>query len=216
MSSTQPAPSDKESAGTEPTLRYQPSGSRFVSVSSHPLIVAICGIVVGALVTQSYAYWQKNVELKRTAEQQELFREHSFSDELNKISILKLGEVWERIDENELMIDGLLGSPATAQFMKPNPESNDKRVDDLQRLIRQDKSILNKNKFWVGEELYKKTDAYLDIHIKYGINKILSGDIDLDELKRNREAAKSDLLNARSIYLHHIQSLIFEVEKRSS
>jgi hypothetical protein len=171
--------------------------SRFYNVSSHPLIVVVIGGLIGGLLTQYYTYRQKDLEFNR-----------SFSNELNKISIQKFGEVWERIDENELAIDQLL------MDLKESPHvdsvSRDEMVAAIHRLIHEDRVILSRHKFWVGEDLYIKTSDYLDINIRYGLNRII--DLDFSELSARRKAAKKDLLHTRNLYLLNMRNLFMGAE----
>ena len=182
-------------------IAEKPRPSRLHIISSHPLIVVILGGFIGGLLTQYYTYRQKDVDYKRSVQQQELFRQRSFSDERNKVRIQKFSEVWERIDENELAIDTLL-KDGLHESSNMTPDSKNKMVDDMRGLIHEDTVILSKNKIWIGEELYNKTRNYLDINIAYGLNKLMVGaEIDLSELIKRRETAKQDLLHARTLFL---------------
>jgi hypothetical protein len=171
--------------------------SRLYWISSNPLIVVVVGGLVAGLLTQYYTYRQKDIEFNR-----------SFSNEMNKITIQKYGDVWERIDENELEIDSLLSS---LQSPNMDDESRNKTYHDFFRLIHEDEVILSRNKFWIGEELYGKTSAYLDINIRYGLNNAMVNR-DLTELLEKRKAAKHDLIQIRHLYFLNIKNLLLEGE----
>lgn len=203
---------DEETRDAKAEIHKRSKPSRLHAISTHPLILVVASGLVGALLTYYYTNRQKELEFKRLAEQQEQSRKESFSDELSKMSIQKFGDVWARIDENELAIDDLIGDSQSKSSVV-NSRSKNEKVDDIRKLIHDDRIILTKNKFWVGEELYNKTNEYLEIHVTYGARRVIGGGITEDELKRKKDAAKQDLLNTRSLYLQQVKSVFFDRQK---
>src|SRR5207253_6343300 len=67
--------------------------SRLHAMLAHPLVVVLAGGLVGGLLTHYYTYRQKDVDYNRSLLQQEMTRRQSFSDELNKTRVQKLGEL---------------------------------------------------------------------------------------------------------------------------
>jgi superfamily II RNA helicase len=146
----------------------------------------LTGVIGGAL---TYLY---------TAKQQELTSQRSFSDELNKIRIQKIGEVWEQIDKTEPDIDQLLDK------INKSPDSNNKLAfENIQKIINEDVALINKNKFWLGEQSYNRIKDYLDISSQYTLDKITGRPgIDLSDTVRRREQAKQDILQIRKMFLN--------------
>lgn len=149
------------------------------------LILAVVGFaltgIVGSVLTDYYA-----------AKQLELTSRRSFSDELNKIRVQKVGEVWEQIDKNEIALDDLL--------VKANKEtgSNVEIVNDLRKIVDEDILVINKNRFWLGETLYKETLPYMAVNEQIVSGMLLGAPgTNLKDLIKKREGAKQDIIKVR-------------------
>lgn len=179
----------------------KPRPSTLHTISINPLVVVVVGGLIGVGLTQYYTSLQKDLEYNRTIQQQELARQRSFSDELSKIRIQKFGDVWERIDENEIDIDSLLDD-GLSEGPKTDSDTNEKKGEKIRSLIHEDLAIISKNRFWLGEETYDKARQYLNINIQYALNKLLvRPGTDLSEVINKRKQAKQDILQARSMFL---------------
>ena len=175
--------------------------SRLHAMLAHPLVVVLAGGLVGGLLTHYYTYRQKDVDYNRSLLQQEMTRRQSFSDELNKTRVQKLGELWGRLDEDEFTINRLLDESA---FEGPNEDSisKDKRADEIHRLIHDDQVMATRYRFWLGEELFQKTTAYLNINVKYALNKLMTpSGTNLSDVMKKRDDAKEDILKIRTKFL---------------
>ncbi len=164
----------------------KPKIQRFLT---HPLVIVVISFLlsvpVGGLLTYIY-----------TLKQQELARERSFSDELNKIRVQKIGEVWEQIDRTEVEVDNLLDQA------NQTSDSNEKNVNNILRLVEEEVAIINKNRFWLGEQSYNRIKNYLDINGRYALDKLLGPPgIDLSDTIKKREQAKQDIIQIRSMFL---------------
>lgn len=181
-------------------MEEKPKPSRWQRFSTHPVGLMVVGfflsVFLGGLLTNYYTLKQKDLEHQRNIQQQELARQRSFSDELNKIRIQKIGEVWEHIDKTEIILDGLLDKANKAS------SSNQKEFDDIISVIREDISIINKNRFWLGEQTYNRIREYMDINGRYALDMLLGPEgIDLSETIRKRQQAKQDILQIRKMFL---------------
>ncbi len=171
----------------------KPKPSRIQRLSNHPLVIVMISFILtvplGGFLTHIYSL-----------KQQELARQRSFSDELNKIRVQKIGEVWEQIDKTEVELDNLLDRVNKA------PDSSKKDSDNIIRLVEENVAIINKNRFWLGEQTYNRIKNYLDINGRYALDKLLGPPgIDLSDTVKKREQAKEqakqDILQIRSMLL---------------
>ena len=164
----------------------KPKIQRFLT---HPLVIVVISFLLSVPVGSFLTYIH-------TLKQQELARERSFSDELNKIRVQKIGEVWEQIDRTEVEVDTLLDQA------NRTPDSNEKNVDSILRLVEAEVAVINKNRFWLGEQSYNRIKNYLDINGRYALDKLLGPPgIDLGDTIKKREQAKQDILQVRSMFL---------------
>jgi hypothetical protein len=158
-------------------------------IIEHPLfgtfvqfvLTGVLSVVIVALV---------NAHLQR------LSARRSFSDELNKMRVQRFGEVWERLDENEFLIDRILDDSSRQD------SNTDQDVQDIHKLIHEDLAIISKNRFWLGDDVYLKIRTYLDLNIQYALNKlIVTSGTDLTDLVAKRDRAKQDIQRIKSMFL---------------
>jgi hypothetical protein len=167
------------------------------AILAEPLVVVLAGGLMAGVLTHYYTYRQKDVDYNRSLIQQELTRRQSFSDELNKTRVQKLGELWGRLDEDEFTINRLLDESAFEDSI-----SKDKSADQVRRLIQDDQVMATRCRFWLGEELFQKTTAYLDMNVKYALNKLMTpSGTDLIDVMKKRDDAKQDILKIRNTFL---------------
>lgn len=195
--------SDDSSVITDEVLRHRirslmnekSKPSKLQTISTNPLASVVVGFVLTAIVGGALTYYYGR-------QQQELAARRSFSDEINRIRVQKLGEVWERLDEDEFVINDLLEE---SRLEAPNSDSdanNDRRIEDITKLIRRDQAMASKYRYWLGEDLFRKTSEYLDKNIDYALKKLgAKRGADLSELVKKRDAAKQDVLQLRSLFL---------------
>ena len=185
---------------TDEVLRYRirtlleekPTPPRLRRFLNHPLVIGLVIAAVGFILTTTLGGILANYYSVR---QQELASQRSFSDELNKLRIQKIGEVWEQIDKNETLLDSLL-----EQANKPSLPDGQKNqtVDTINNLIQEDRAIINKNRFWLGEQNYNKFQGYLDKNVKIALNMLLARpETDFSEILEDRKHAKQDILQIR-------------------
>jgi len=174
-------------------LDQKPRQSRAQRFFTHPLFLLIAGVVlsgftgvvIGNRLSHNYSIAQHEVAAER-----------SFSDELNKIRLQKLSEVWERLDEDEGAIDRILNQPEDKQ----NLEDKNERAKKIDRLIQDDRRTVDRHRFWLGSQS-TKIHGYLDVNSLYAIKKLIGSEENLETLLQQREAAKSDIDSARAEFL---------------
>lgn len=131
--------------------------------------------------------FDRNIQLART---------QSFSDELNKLRLQKIGAVWEQIDENEVALDKLLESINKV----PGPDKT--RFAQTANLITNDVVLINRNRFWLGEETYEQLQKYMSITDDIVAGSFLGRPgIDLSQSRAKRKAAKQSIINVRTLFL---------------
>lgn len=191
----------------------------------------------------------KESEDKRTQQQQELERERAFAIELSRIRVEKVGEVWEKVYLYEataqklegyaetLLQRALISASLNIKGEHPTNEE-DRRKDEKRReelgekikvyeVTRQQSQILhndllqvlNKNRFWIGEDSYSRIEEYLRISSEY-IDRLQGGWFNdtesvaknpsqavvlyqrrLNKMKEEREKLRDNLIRIRKKFL---------------
>jgi len=112
---------------------------------------------------------EKNAEFRKNQEQIEKDRDRNFAYELNKIRIAKVVELWEHIDafeENGVKYAVTLSknfAPVSDiqemfKYQLIKSQFEDSNPDYLKLL-----SFLNRNRFLIGDELFKKYSDYIQL-----------------------------------------------------
>jgi hypothetical protein len=180
-------------------LGEKPKPSSLQSFLTHPLVITAVGFlltgIVGGLLTYYYTLKQKDIDYQRAIQQQELASRRSFSDELNKIRIQKIGGVWEQLDKNEVLLDALLEK---ADKASNSDEQKNQNVDAINNLIQEDRMMVNENRYWLGEQNYSRLQDYLDKNARIVLNMLLARrGTDLSGIIEERKRAKQDILQIR-------------------
>jgi hypothetical protein len=148
--------------------------SRLKGVLKHPLFLLMVGFlfttILGTTFTNCYNSKQAELEHQRSASQKELERERSFADELNKIRVSKIGEVWEKVDVFEAGVKEVMQKISVAHQESDNSPKRqitirdpiDKDLQESGRLRKELLALLEKNRFWLGEHLYGEIKSYTD------------------------------------------------------
>lgn len=143
-----------------------------------------------------YEKREKDLEYQRSLQRGDLDYERTFNAETNRIRVQKIGEVWEEIDRTESQVDAI-SEQLGKGYGRPVPEVQ-KDVERVRDLISEQATVINKNRFWLGEEIYNQITTYLDIHGRYTVERILGKpDKFLGEAKKKREQAKQNILAIR-------------------
>jgi hypothetical protein len=177
--------------------------SRLYTHLAHPLLVVVAGgaiaAIIGAVFTHYYTLKQKEWDNERSKEQLKLTSRRSFFDELNKIRIQKIGEMWEQIDKNEVVIDSLFKDSVKSSTSK---DQRNKNVNAINSLIQEDRVTMNRNRFWLAEQNYNRVKEYFDKNVQFGLNVLLaSPGTELSDIIEKREHAKQDILQIRQSML---------------
>jgi len=167
----------------------KPKPSKIRGIINHSLFALLVQFGLTTLAGTVIVYYFNS-------QQQAVAARRSFVDELNKMRVQRIGEVWERLDENEFLIDRILANNARQD------NNTDKDVDEIHRLIHDDLAIISKNRFWLSDDKYSRIRTYLDLNVQYALNKLLvNPGTDLTDLLAKREKAKEDILLIRRMFL---------------
>jgi hypothetical protein len=135
-----------------------------------------------------------------TQKAQDLAAERSFSDELNKLRIQKVAEVWERVDQDQIKIDTLVNH--ITDNNASDKATQNAVLQEIEKLIETDKETVGQYRFWISQETYDKLNRYLDATIFLITRQILEPEADIESLLRDREAARSDIESERAKFLN--------------
>lgn len=174
-----------------------PKRSRLYFFLAHPLVLVLAGSIAGAALTYYYTNKQKDLEYGRAREHQEVTRRQSVLDGINNSRVPKLGELWERLDADDVLINRLL-----EERQETNLGENNKKIDQIIAILRDDRVLVSKNRFWLGEDLFTKTDGYLDSSIQMCLDSIDSpAGGNLSKLRKRKDAARQDIIKIRDLFL---------------
>jgi len=207
-------------------LEASPSVSIWIRVSTNPLVAVVIGFLLtgllGGLLTYYYNRKQKELDSQRSLFQLELQREKSFADELNKIRVLRIGEVWEKIFLLEAASNRAYDAcgriweegwgvdekkPLTpyqqqleqygVQYRKAMVEACEKERKSIGVVSDEMRDLADKNRFWIGEEGYKQMQAYVDAINSYA-KAANNNEISLKEVRERKDRIRASLLDVRN------------------
>jgi tetrahydromethanopterin S-methyltransferase subunit B len=169
--------------------KWQQFKASLVGVTTNAFFLLLVGFglttLVGTVLTNKY-----------TTQQQEVAAIRSFSDELNKLRIQKVAEVWERLDEDEFMIDDLIQATDKEKALTAE------KLNDVIKRLQTDRALVSKYRFWLGKGIFDSANEYLNANIRYILRKLTgSSEEELKAYLEKRNAAKSDIEQVREQFL---------------
>jgi len=173
--------------------RDKPQQRWYKQLPTHPITLLLAGFVLSVLLGGfvTYLYTRKAQEVAAT---------RSFSDELNKLRIQKVGEVWERLDQDEVKIETLVGQ--LVDIDDRHKSSQNDQLKQIEKVVEEDKEIIAQHRFWLGQLTYDRILHYLDATIFLLTRKILEPEAeDVESLTKARDAARIDIESERNKFL---------------
>jgi hypothetical protein len=161
--------------------------SKVYSSLVYPLILVVVGSLGGTAITYIY-----------TNRQQEITRRHSLLDGINNSRLPKLGDLWERLDADDIVINELLEETTDTAGKKVDRSA---KVHQIVEILQNDRRIAARNRFWLGEFLFNKTDEYLDRTVQICLNSVTDPNADLTELRKKKDTARQDVIKLRDLFL---------------
>jgi hypothetical protein len=164
--------------------------------------------VAGALLADHLNNQQKEREREFNSQQKERERERSFSDELNKIRVNKIGEVWEKVDLYEAIVIEIMqrirvsneGAAPEIVIQGPEYQSLVPKLKQSEHLYAELTQLMYKYKFWLGRTVYDKTKSYADATYIHYLEFRRGSETSQQALKK----AEDDRIRAR-IELHDLR-----------
>jgi len=169
----------------------KPPPSKLKRLITHPLLL----LLLGSALTLGIGSWLTSYYTRKA---QAIAAERSFSDELNKIRIQKVGQVWERLDQDEVAIERLVNELTNSNSDEATQKTG---LQQLRKLIETDKEVIAQHRFWLGKDTYDKIQHYLDLTIFLLTRRILEPESDVESLVKDRDNARLDIETERVKFL---------------
>ena len=177
--------------------------SPFTKFCSSPLTLLLLGFslttVVGSYITYRYNSGQARVQ-----------HERSFADEINKTRVNRIGEVWQKVDVYDARVGSLTQQMTVTPPQTPGesprieiPNSQQRavaeRFEQNVRLHEELLGVLDQNRFWLGEPLYKEIKNYAETSYEYSIALKQGGQTELVEERRRKSRTELDQIRERML-----------------
>jgi hypothetical protein len=163
---------------------------------------------VGTRIANNFNAKQAELEYQRNIHLKELESERSFADELNKIKLNKIAEVWEKLYLYEAAVEEVMeqvvevkGNAALQGKTLLKPEGNaapqgqfilrlgnntGKTFEQGKALQKEVLTVLSKNRLWLEDDSYYKIKEYVEVIYNYYFAKKSQEDIKKWEEKREQ------------------------------
>ena len=163
--------------------RFKQTSSILRKLANSNLVVALLAGFVAAAITNHYTTRQKAAECK---------------GEFIKVQITKAAEVWEKLYLFESAVEEVINSTQISKGTQPYGvrvrltlgKDLTKPYEDSEALFADFKSVLNKNRVWIGNEAYEAAKAYADATYSYYVA-LKSGDIPQEEVHQRQSMRES-------------------------
>jgi hypothetical protein len=143
-----------------------------------PLFSLVATFLLTGLIGTYLAYYyngkQAELEYKRSLYLKDLESGRSFADELNRIKLAKVAEVWERVYVYEAAVEDLMrgvevsGGPASEGGLVLRDGGGLKADYERSKALRKEVvDVLNRDRLWLGDDSYYKLRQYADVMFDY-------------------------------------------------
>jgi hypothetical protein len=154
-------------------------------------------VLVGTYLAYYYTRKQAELEHQRALYLRELEHERSIADELNKIRLSKIAEVWERVYVYEAAVEELMqgvevksDTPRQGEIqIRPGGKDLKTALEQSKGLYRQLSDVLIKNRLWLEDDNYYKIQEYGRFIYEYYFAKQTKQDIEKWEERRAKAKA---------------------------
>lgn len=142
-------------------------GSQLFSVAFSLIIGFLLTGAVGTYLTHYYSEKQAQLEHQRTVDLNELEHERSFADELNKVRVSKIAEVYEKFYVYEAAVEEVMkgvkvksDSPLQGDVLVAPEKDLKKTLEESQGPRKELLAVLNKNRAWLEDDNYRRIKEY--------------------------------------------------------
>ncbi|HEX8088174.1 MAG TPA: hypothetical protein VF762_04935 [Blastocatellia bacterium] len=151
---------------------------------------ALTGLV-GTYLAYYYNGKQAELEYKRSLYLKDLESGRSFADELNKIKLTKIAEVWEKVYLYEASVEEVMrqvkvssNAPLEGDVVLSEGQGLKAAYDQSKALRKEAIDALNRNRLWLEDDSYYKLKEYADIIFDYYFSAQSKQDFQAWEAKR--------------------------------
>jgi hypothetical protein len=174
--------------------------SRWRSFFKSPLFSLVLGIALSGLLGTWLTHYY-------STKQSELEHHRSLSDELDKIRVNKITEVWEKVylyeasvAEAMQVVEVTSDAPQQGKMKITSPKELKEALESVTRLKKEFWNVLNKNRPWLEGDSYSKIKEYADIMFEYYFAKQTGRE--LEKWEEKRASAVADLNQTRDRMLN--------------
>lgn len=166
---------------------------------SHPLTVALISSFASAIFTAVLVgLIGGGITYYYTSKTQAIARRQSQLDGINNARVPKLGELWEQLDADDLTINQLLKESSRKDI---RDSDRDAKLHQIVEILKKDRLLVGRNRFWLGDEWFKQSDEYLDRTIQICLSTIGDSNPDLTQLRDRKDALRQDVGKIRDAFL---------------
>jgi hypothetical protein len=166
---------------------------------SHPLTVALISSFASAIFTAVLVgLIGGGITYYYTSKTQAIARRQSQLDGINNARVPKLGELWEQLDADDLTINQLLEESNRKDVRNSD---RDAKLHQVVEILKKDRLLVGRNRFWLGDEWFKQSDEYLDRTIQICLSTIGDSNPDLTQLRDRKDALRQDVIKIRDAFL---------------
>lgn len=167
--------------------------SRFKRFLNHGMTLLLVGGLLSGGVGSFLTYYY-------TKKAQALAADRSFSDELNKLRIQKVSEVWERIDQDRVRIEIMVNRISEADAGDKATQND--VLQQIEKLINTDRETVGQYHFWISQEMSDTLNRYLNATFFLVTKQILEPEADVESLAKDRDAARAHVEIERAKFLN--------------
>ena len=143
--------------------------------------------------------------------------EQTFVEELNKLRVQKIAEVWEKVYVFEAtaepmfkaremtsdQIEEFMQGPLSEKKMKVYRQKDADAVAPFEHAKQEALDLANRNRLWIGEDQYAAIRAYIDASEEYSfaLHSITADKEAVEALRKKREEKRATIVQIRSALL---------------
>jgi len=165
--------------------------SRISRFSHNPLVIMIVAFFLIAVIGIRLINYQRRLT-PYASNRQTL-------DEINRIRVSKIGEVWAKADlyeaELESLVQSVSAGPTGSRITEGPTEDLREKYGRVERLYLELSEVLAGNRFWLGEQIYEGVQHYTDATYRAFLG--FKSEQKFREMEEKRRQARAELNQLR-------------------